>query len=86
MARFELVELHRRWAWRSSRFDLIFGAEAAAFEGDGFGVVEQAIEQRGGEHAVAVEDARPMFVDAVGGDQWTALDTPTTTPTDDQTY
>jgi len=44
LARFELVELHRGWAWRSSGFDLIFGAEALAFDGDGFGVVEQAIE------------------------------------------
>jgi len=69
LARFELVELHLGWAWRSSGFDLIFGAEALAFDGDGFGVVEQAIEQRAGEHAVAVEDARPVFVDAVGGDQ-----------------
>ena len=43
-----------------------FGAVAAAFNGDGLGVMQQPVQQRGGQDAVVVEDAGPLLVDAVG--------------------
>ena len=54
---------------RRSDFDLVFGAVALAFDDDGFGVMQQAIEQCRGEDGVLVEDVGPVFVDAIGGDQ-----------------
>lgn len=49
--------------------DLIVGAIALAVDAHGLGVVQQAVEQGGGEVAVVVEDAGPLLVDAVSGDQ-----------------
>src|SRR6266446_5022312 len=48
--------------------DLILRAEALAFDDDGVGVVQHAIEDGGGQGAIVVEDLRPVFVGAVGGD------------------
>jgi hypothetical protein len=42
-------------------------AVALAFEGDHGGVVDEAIDERGGDHRVA-EDFAPGFEAAVGGD------------------
>ena len=42
--------------------DPIFHAIAFAFDKDSFGVMEQAIEERGGERAVVVEDFGPVLI------------------------
>ena len=54
---------------RFSGLNLVLGAEAAALDGHGLGVVEQAIKQRGCQHAVGVEDAGPLAIHPVRGDQ-----------------
>ena len=54
-------------------FDLIFHAVAAAFQDDGFGVVEEPVQYRAGEGAVVVEDFRPVFIGLVGGQHYGAL-------------
>src|SRR6202049_3902035 len=48
--------------------NLVLGAVALAFDDDGVGVVQDAVEDGGGQGAVVVEDLRPVFVGAVGGD------------------
>src|SRR5262249_18260153 len=45
-----------------------FGAEALALNDDGIDVVEDAVEDGGGERAVVVEDLRPVLVGTIGGD------------------
>ena len=50
---------------RESPFDAVFHAIAFALDEDGFGVMEQAIEERGGEGAVVVEDLRPVLIGAI---------------------
>ena len=52
---------------------MIFHAVAFAFDEDGFSVVQEAIENGGGEGAVVVEDFGPVFVGSVGGDDHGAL-------------
>ena len=47
---------------------MVLGAEALALDDDGFGVMEQAVEQRGSQGAVVVEDLGPVLVGAIGGD------------------
>lgn len=32
-------------------------------------MVRESVEQRGGQHGIVVEDAGPLFVNPVGGDQ-----------------
>src|SRR5271167_469360 len=49
-------------------FNLVLHAEALAFDDDRVGVVQDAVEDGGGQRAVVVEYLGPMFVDAVGGD------------------
>src|SRR6516165_4202931 len=49
-------------------FNLVLHAEALAFDDDRVGVVQDAVEDGGGQRAVVVEDLGPMFVGAVGGD------------------
>src|SRR5215813_766275 len=44
------------------------GAEALALNDDGIDVVEDAVEDGGGERAVVVEDLRPVLVGTIGGD------------------
>ena len=51
--------------WAGSRLDLVFHAIAFALDEDGFGVMEQAIEECGGERAVVVEDLGPVLVGAI---------------------
>ena len=46
---------------------LILHAVAGAFDDDGFGVVEEAVEDGGGDGAVVVEDGGPVFEGLVGG-------------------
>src|SRR5882757_773872 len=48
--------------------DLVLHAEAFAFDDDGVGVVQDAVEDGGGQRAVVVEYLRPVLVGAVGGD------------------
>ena len=48
--------------------DLVLGAVAAALDEDGFDVMEEAVQECGGEGGVVVEDLRPVFVGAVGGE------------------
>src|SRR5260370_33413256 len=50
------------------RVDLVLHAEALAFDDDGVGVVQHAIEDGGGQGAVVVEYLGPVLVGAVGGD------------------
>ncbi len=47
--------------------DAVFHAVAFPVDNDGFSVMEDAVEDRGGESAVVVEDGRPVFVGFVGG-------------------
>ena len=48
-------------------FVAVFHAVAGAFEDDGLAVVEEAVEDGGGDGGVAVEDAGPLLVGFVGG-------------------
>ena len=50
-----------------SGFDAILHAITFAFDDDGFGVVQDAVEDGGGEGGVVVEDGGPVFEDLVGG-------------------
>ena len=50
-----------------SGLDAVFHAVAFAFDDDGFGVVEDAVEEGGGEGGVVVEDGGPVFEGLVGG-------------------
>src|SRR5215467_8393970 len=52
-----------------SLLDSLFGAEALALDDDGIDVVQDAIEDGGGQGAVVVEDLRPVLVGAVGGEE-----------------
>ena len=47
---------------------MILHAVALAFDHDGLGMMQEAIEQSGSEGTVVVEDLRPLLVDTVGGD------------------
>ena len=47
--------------------DLIFHPEALAFDDDGIGMMQQPIEDRGGQGAVMVEDRGPLLEGTVGG-------------------
>jgi hypothetical protein len=42
--------------------NLVLGAIVLAFDDDRVGVVEDAVEDGGGQGAVVVEDLRPVFV------------------------
>jgi hypothetical protein len=44
-----------------SCFDAVLHAVAFALDGDGFGVVEEAVEDGGSEGAVIVKDRRPFL-------------------------
>src|SRR5262249_9940386 len=48
--------------------DLALGAVALALDDDGVDVVQDAVEDGGGERAVVVEDLRPVLEGTVGGD------------------
>ena len=49
-------------------FGAVFHAVAGAFDDDGVAVVEEAVEDGGGDGGVAVEDGGPLFVGFVGGE------------------
>ena len=51
-----------------SSFDLVLHAVAFAFNGHDFGMVEEPVEDGGGKSCVIIEDLRPVFKGAVGGD------------------
>lgn len=51
-----------------SGLDLILGPIAAALDAHGVGMVEQPVQQGGGQHAVVVEDGGPLLVDAIGSE------------------
>ena len=53
----------------ASDFDLAIRSKALALDAHGLCVVQQPVEQGRGEDGVVVEDAGPLLVDAVGGDQ-----------------
>jgi hypothetical protein len=42
-------------------------AVAFAFEGEDFGMMQKAVQNRGGEGAVVIEDLGPVFKGLVGG-------------------
>ncbi len=46
----------------------VFHAIAGALDDDGFGVVEEAVEDGGGDGAVVVEDGGPLLEGLVGGE------------------
>jgi hypothetical protein len=46
---------------------LVFHPEAGAFDDDGFGVMEESVENGRGDGAVVVEDGSPLFEGLVGG-------------------
>ncbi len=48
--------------------DAVFHAEAFGFDEDGFGVVEEAVEDGGGDGGVSVENGGPVFERFVGGE------------------
>lgn len=48
-------------------FDAVLHAEAGAFDEDGFCMVEESVENGGGNGGVPVEDGRPLFEGLVGG-------------------
>ena len=54
-------------AWVASGVDAVLHAVAFAFDDDGLGVVEDAVEDGRGQGAVIVEHRRPVLVDLVGG-------------------
>jgi hypothetical protein len=51
-----------------SGLDLIFHSIAFPLDENGLGMVEEPVEDCGSEDAVVVEDLRPVFERAVGGD------------------
>ena len=65
--------LHLLWS-SSWGVCLLLHSVAGAFDEDGLGVVEEAVEDGGSEGVVVVEDAGPLFEWLVGGEQYgTAL-------------
>ena len=52
-----------------SDLDLVFRSIALALDAHGLCVVQQPVEQGRGEDGVVVEDAGPLLVDAVCGNQ-----------------
>ena len=52
-----------------SDFDLILGAIALAVDKHGFGMMQKAVEQCRGKGRIVIEDADPLLVDPIGGDQ-----------------
>jgi hypothetical protein len=55
----------RTLAARRSGLDLVLHAVAFPLDEDGLGVVQEAVEQSGGQGAVVIENLRPLLVDAV---------------------
>ena len=53
----------------SALLDLVLHAEALALDGHCLSVMEEAVEQGGGERSVVVEDLGPFLEHAVGGDE-----------------
>ena len=51
-----------------SGLDAVFHTEACALDKDDFGVVEKAVEDGGGNGAVAIEDGGPLLEGFVGGE------------------
>ena len=60
-------------AVRSGFLDLIFHPIALAFDGDGFGVVQQSIQHGGGQGGIVVEDLGPVLIRLVGSDDGRAV-------------
>ena len=52
-----------------SGVDLVFHAVALAFDDECLGVMEEAVEDGGGQGVVVVEDAGLLIEGAVGGEQ-----------------
>ena len=52
---------------------MVLHAVAFAFDEDGLGMVQEAVEDGGGQGAVVVEDLGPVFEGSVGGDDDGAL-------------
>ena len=52
---------------RGLTLDLVFHPEALAFDDDGVSMMQQPIQDRGGQGAVMVEDRGPFLEGAVGG-------------------
>jgi|GEM_PF-3367083 len=52
----------------SQILELIFHAEAFAFDEDGLGMMGQTVQECGSQGCVAIEDFSPAFLRLVGGD------------------
>ena len=52
---------------RGLTLELVFHPEALAFDDDGVGMMQQPIQDRGGQGAVMVEDRGPLLKGAVRG-------------------
>ena len=52
---------------RGLTLDLVFHPEALAFDDDGVGMMQQPIQDRGGQGAVMVEDHGPLLKGTVRG-------------------
>ena len=52
---------------RGLTLKLVFHPEALAFDDDGVSMMQQPIQDRGGQGAVMVEDRGPLLKSAVGG-------------------
>ena len=61
------VKMHRCRRRACSGFDAVFHAVAPPLDYDGFGMMQDAIQDCGGQGAVVVEDRRPVLEDIVGG-------------------
>ena len=63
----------RGWVRRGgdvgSGIDAVFHAVALALDDDGLGVVDDAVEEGGGEGGVIVEDGGPVLVGLIGGQE-----------------
>ena len=61
------ADVRRALRQQGLALELVFHAEALAFDDDSIGMMQQPIEHRGGQGAVMVEDRRPLLEGAVGG-------------------
>src|SRR6266567_4999759 len=53
--------------WSGLTLDLVFHAETLPFDDDGLGMMQQPIQDRGGQGAIMVENRGPLLKSAVGG-------------------
>src|SRR3989442_2785032 len=65
--RSQKARVRRALMQRGLTLELVFHPEALPFDDDGVGMMQQPIQDRGGQGAVMVEDRGPLLKGAVGG-------------------